>query len=146
MQWHLLIIAALGSFVTGCTVTLYSEEYKKLQGLVETNPSEDALVGMWTRREVSGSAVANNAILFRSDHTGITKFTADDSDPLLGWMGSSDNLTSEIGAFNWNYVGNGMWQMKNSKGRIDECRLAQGKLLRVFRWYGPKNYVYEKVD
>lgn len=146
MRYRLTFILAILLSIPGCSATLYSDEYKSLAGAVETNPAEDAVIGMWSRREIFGSTVANNAILFRGDHTGLTKFTADDSDPLLGWMGSSDDLKSEIGTFQWEYAGGGVWRMKNARGRVDECRMAQGKLLRVFNWYGPKHYVYERVD
>lgn len=132
--------------LTGCGANIVTGEYKQLQPFIEPNPPPDAVVGMWTRREAFGSTVANNSILFRGDHSGLTKLTADDSDPILGWMGSSDDLKSEIGAFQWEYAGSGVWRMKNARGRVDECRLAQGKLMRVFNWYGSKYYVYARAD
>lgn len=117
------------------------QAYTALLGSAETNPDEYALVGMWHRRSATlDGVVVNHNLLIRNNHTGTTKATADDPDPLLGWL-TPEDVGGDLGEFNWSYLGNGLWQLKNAKGRTDDCRLSQGKMLRVFRNVSGDNHL-----
>lgn len=135
---------ALALSLPSCT-PIYTQEYIDLEPYVDRAPQSNAVVGMWSRRVVSGNTTSINSLLFRSDRTGITKFTVDDSTPVLGMLGTGD-VSGELGAFTWEYTGDGVWKLSDSKGRIDECRIAKGKLLRVFRVLGASHFVYERLD
>lgn len=152
-----MCLMALMILNSSCS-TVYTQEYLDLEPLVNKAPQGDEIVGMWNRRshyvfgprlgaegDVPHGVVTSNSILFRSNHTGTTKWTSDDSDPMLGWLGTG-SMPGEIGDFTWAYVGNGVWSMTNVKGRIDECRMAQGKLLRKFVYLGANHLVYERVE
>lgn len=154
----LICLFALAMSISSCS-TIYTQEYMDLEHSVDRNPQSDAIIGMWNRRSyytfgprvtadggaVPGGTLTSNSILFRSNQTGVTKWTSDDPDPILGWLGTGD-VAGEIGDFTWEYVGGGVWNLKNSKGRIDECRIAQGKLLRKFQFLGTNHLVYERID
>lgn len=135
------------SFLASCSLNYdhHDPEYDRLLPSADRQPLESDIVGMWHRQEVlpSGHNLHYN-ILFRGDHTGVTKSTSDDPDPLLGWMETGDNR-NDLGAFTWSYGGAGVWTMRNSKGKAEEGRLSQGKLLRTYQFRGPNRWVFQRV-
>lgn len=121
--------------MAACVV--HDAEYDALLASAESAPDEQAIVGMWHRRSATlDGVVMNHNLLVKSDHTGLTRATADDPDILLGWLTSTGDARGDLGSFAWTYAGNGLWHLKNSRGRVDDCRISGGKLLRVFRQMG----------
>lgn len=143
----LVSLAAVCLCLASCVNVANDEAYTALLGSAEANPDEYALIGMWHRRCTKfDGVVMNHNLLIRSNHTGTTKATSDNPDLLLGWMTSGD-VGGDLGEFDWSYRGNGLWQLKNAKGRTDDCRLSQGKMLRVFRnEYGDNHLIFTRPE
>jgi hypothetical protein len=137
------LVCVLACSISSCE-HFYDARFYEHEAYVESSPSEDAIVGMWHRRlEYPNEKITiENNILVKSDKTGRTKSTVDDR----GFLGGANDNKADLGPFKWNYLGNGLWHMANDKGRIDECRLSRGRLLRTYKELGGLNIHHETYD
>ena len=80
--------------------------FERLEATAATNPSRDAIVGMWHRNEDS---TLMTSYLFSGDGTGVYRGVFKDPDPIF-------NLSDESQLdFKWTYTGGGYWQIVYTK-------------------------------
>lgn len=127
----------------------YDTEYKALAATAETNPSKDAIVGMWHRREDDGGNLAvdirtRTSVLFKPDGTTVST-----------WQMIVDGVSetpadSKPTAGRWTYTGNGLWQWtfpSYPNMRPTQVRLSGGRLLVSGGQGGfTGNHVYERQE
>jgi hypothetical protein len=145
-QSHLVRLLLLLLLLAPVSCAILDPGYSELVAAAETYPSKDAIVGMWHRTNHAGMGSGiRMSLLISRDGTGLVDSVVEDM--FAGTLNASD----EIGPFTWHYEGAGVWALKNGKGRIDHCRLANGKLLRVYStqaWQAfgvPAYFLYERV-
>jgi len=132
--------------LTSCTVV--DKEYPTLLPMAETNPLEDAVVGMWHRKSSQGEFQWRMNILFQRDGTGLVESHFNDTT----FLGSGEQTGfDKMAAFTWKYQGAGIWTLTSvtDPSRVDECRLAGGKLLRFIKYWsdegGSGSFVYTPI-
>jgi hypothetical protein len=142
MFTRVFLFLALCLAHVSCTST--DPDYERLVAQADTNVSPQAIVGMWHRKAAPEVPVVTGklrmSLLFSRDGTG----AAD------AWVHNGiyfEPLRSETGSFTWTYAGHGVWNMQlHSKGgRVDECRMSGGKLLREYN-RSTSHLVYERVN
>lgn len=141
------LLLALALSPLSCAV--YDPGYQTLLPSAETSPDRDAIVGMWHRKYDDGMGTnLRMSLLLRQDGTGLVDSVQND------WLMGQRTLTDEIGTFTWKYDGGGVWSLSDAKGRVDQCRIAQGNLLRFYnarKAAGPEAnsggyFVYERIS
>jgi len=142
-----LIAVSLSVFLVSCVPQ--DRDYQALAAVAPTNPPEDAVVGMWHRRQDNGEASWRINMLFQRNGSGLVESYFNSSD-ILG-MGEQTDY-DKMGAFRWNYRGDGVWIITSvaDPSRVDEIRVSGGKLLRLAnRWAWesvPATFVYSRVE
>lgn len=94
----------------GCAAW-FDPRQKELEPYVETNPSPQAIVGLWHHRHPSESTAST--VLFRENGTGI-------------WKPKGGGTVS----FSYVYTGNGVWKRETNDGLNHTYKIAKGKLLQ----------------
>lgn len=124
-----LAVAAL--FLTSCAAHHYDTGYKELVGKIETNPSADAIVGMWHRKgegKVGGLLpfTYHLTVLLREDGTGLENGH--------GKGVGSVEVEDKAIPIRWAYRGGGVWVVwlaDGKQGSGNEWRMSGDHLLRV---------------
>lgn len=134
LPWTKTVIKNLRTFITvisavatafglsGCGA--YDPRQEALEPYVETNPSPQAIAGLWHHRHPSKSFTGT--LLFRENGTGLYKPKG-----------------MEVISFMYEYAGNGVWRRLSQDGLRHIFKIANGKLL-MYMPLGNAAVVFER--
>ncbi len=133
-----LLALALPMAFNSCTTV--DPEYPALLAMAEANPAHDAVVGMWHRKSNDYGYQWSMNVLFQRNGTGQVESHVNDA----SFLGSGEHTDLDtMGAFTWKYQGAGVWTLTSvsNSSKVEECRIAGGKLLRHIKHFGREGLV-----
>ncbi len=133
-----ILLFAVAGFGVSCAT--YEGAYSTYETKAVTNPSKDAILGMWHRTAKDSYTNTTWAALFKSGGVGHFYYYNDDAFEFGNWETTHP--------FTWRYLGKGVWSVEGFVGGWSntEVRLADGVLLvKAGSLFGPVRQVYRKV-